>query len=248
MYISNQVSKRNNGSAAKLIGKCYLASIFIEDNESSWSFEEKTRVLENLSLAIYFIKDEARKYNIELELKRGQYGLSGDVKYNGIISTEMFADHSWTEDVIKLLGHTSGNSTVDFIRREYNVEQVVFIIHVNKAGTSYNLSYSNGISPAWHAERAVLFHSYSNGNLTAAATYVHEILHCFGAGELYFPFDLTEERKQIAGIHFPDDIMYRVDYEITRLNIGSYTAYRIGWSDDLDCKFEVFEDYEDEEI
>lgn len=156
----------------------------------------------------------------------------------------MFAKPFWTEDVIKLLGHASGNSAVDYIKRECAVEQVLFIYHVNKMGTSYNLSFYNGISPIWYAERIVLFSKYNNGNSKAAASYVHEILHSFGAGELYFPFNLTEVRRQIAKKHFPDDIMFRVDYEITRLNIGNYTAYRVGWTDKLDKEFEVFEDYD----
>ncbi len=76
---SNHSSRRNNGSAEKLKGKCYLASIFVEDSESRWSYDEKIRVLENVSLAIYFMKENASKYNIELELCRGQYGFNGEV-------------------------------------------------------------------------------------------------------------------------------------------------------------------------
>jgi len=121
---------------------------------------------------------------------------------------------------------------------------VVLIYHVNKLGTSYNLSFYRGVSPVWHAERLVLFTKYENDNPTAAATYVHEILHGFGAGELYFPFDSSERRKDAAKQIFPNDVMLRVDYDITTLDIGEYTAYRIGWIEELDDRFCIFEDYE----
>lgn len=226
------------------MGKCCLSSIFIEDAESSWTFVEKTRVLENLSLAVYFIKDTARKYNVDVEFIMEKYGFNGEVKYEGIIPADMFAHPFWTEEAIKLIGHAGGNSAVDYLKKKYAVEQVLFIYCINKMGPSYNLTFSNGVSPEWHAERIVLFSKYNNGNSLAAASIVHEILHSFGAGELYFPFDMTDKRKEIAGKYFPDDVMFRVDYEIARLNIGSYTAYRIGWIDKTDKDFEIFEDYD----
>jgi hypothetical protein len=55
MLKTNQSSKRNNGSASKLMGSCH-----------PWSFEEKNRVAENLALATDFIKGNAKKYNINL--------------------------------------------------------------------------------------------------------------------------------------------------------------------------------------
>jgi hypothetical protein len=72
--------------------------------------------LGNLSLAIYFIKDAALKYNIKLELMGAENGFNGEVKYNGIVPIDMFVEPFWTEAIIRLLGHSDGNSAVDIIK------------------------------------------------------------------------------------------------------------------------------------
>lgn len=242
MLKSNQSSKRNSGSAAVLKGKCGIINIYIEDNESSWTFEQKTRTFENMSLAIYFIKEAACKYGMDLEISRVEFGYDRAIKYNGIVPTDMFDDPVWTEDVIKSLGYFSSFTAVESLRQRYAVEQVVLVYHINKQGTSYNLSFYKDTSPQWYAERNVIFTRYNSGNPTASGTFVHEILHSFGAGELYFPYDTTDERKQLAQKYFPNDIMSRIDYDISKLDIGRYTAYRIGWIDKLDELYCVFED------
>ena len=41
---------------------------------------------------------------------------------------------------------------------------------------------------------------------------------------------------------FPNDVMYRVDYDISRLSVGAYTAFRVGWLDNLPEAYRSFED------
>ena len=92
------------------------------------------------------------------------------------------------------------------------------------------------------AERMICFTRYPDGRTTAAATYAHEILHLFGAGDLYFPYDRVARRKEMARRAFPDDVMRRVDYDIATLSVGPFTAFRVGWLDELKPEYRVFED------
>jgi hypothetical protein len=241
MLITNQSSKRNNGSASKLIGSCYLLNIYLKDKISSWSFEEKTKVAENLALMTDFIKNNSKKYNINLTIVQGNFGYENDIQYRGVIPVNMFENPQWTEDIFKLIGFSNGNDAVKHIKKRFKADQVVIILHINKMGTSYNLTYYNGINPIYYAERVIMFCKYEDGRPTTPASYVHEILHSFGAGELYFPNDSSDMRKKLAQEYFPDDIMFRVDYEINNLMIGEYTAYRIGWIQILDQRYQVFE-------
>jgi hypothetical protein len=119
---------------------------------------------------------------------------------------------------------------------------VLLLIHVNKKATSYALSYYDNIDPTYTAERVVCFNHYADGRPSAAATYAHEILHGFGAGELYFPFDESDRRKKLGRQMFPDDVMQRVDYDISKVTVGAYTAYRVGWLETLADECKVFED------
>ncbi|MBC8520676.1 MAG: hypothetical protein H8D26_01600 [Methanomicrobia archaeon] len=241
MRKTNQSSKRNNGSASKLIGSCYLLNIYLKDKISSWSFKEKARVTENLALAVNFLENNAKKYNIDLRIK-GNLSHENDIQYPGVIPVNMFENPQWTEDIFELMDYCNGNDAVEHIKKEFKVNQVVIIFHINKKGTSYNLTYSEGINPIYYAERVVMFYKYENAVPTYAASYAHEILHSFGAGELHFPYDSSEERMKIAQEYFSNDVMFRVDYEINNLTIGEYTAYRIGWLQVLNQNYHVFED------
>jgi hypothetical protein len=87
--------------------------------------------------------------------------------------------------------------------------------------------------------------NYTNGRPTAAASCAHEILHLFGMGELYFPYDKDDRRKKIAKRMFPHDIMRRIDYNMAKMKIGTYTACRVGWIGKLDPEHGVFEDPEE---
>ena len=136
----------------------------------------------------------------------------------------------------------SGPALVDHLRRQYGAAQVAFCLHINRAGISYNLAFYDRVRREYAAERMVCFAEYPDGRPTATATYAHELLHLFGAGDLYFPYDQTEERKELAQRYFPSDIMLRVDYDIQQLMVGPFTAFRIGWRDTLDPMWHRLED------
>jgi hypothetical protein len=165
-----------------------------------------------------------------------------DARHHGWVSPEMTADPEWTQRVLADAGKRRPNDFAGYLKKKHAADHVLFVLHVNKPGRSYNLSFSDGISSAYWAERVVCFHRLDNRRPTPAAVYAHEILHGFGAGELYFPFDATNARQRLAGRIFSDDVMYRTDYNIQRLEIGAYTAYRIGWRDTLEQEYHVFED------
>lgn len=242
MPLSNQASKRNKGSASKLEGDCCILNIFVKDEESIWSLDERNRVIESMNAAVDFVMGNAKKYGIKLRILQENYGMENDVEYPGIIPTNMFANPEWTEYLFELLGYSYGNSMVSHIKKKLKVKQVVTVYHINKAGRSYNLTYSLGVDTVYLAERDVLFYMYEDGTPTYSSTYAHEILHSFGAGELYFPFDESDERFRLASKYFPDDVMFRVESDINKLSIGEYTAYRIGWLRKLDKRYRVFED------
>jgi hypothetical protein len=151
-------------------------------------------------------------------------------------------NHVWTENVIR---RSAGSSAVELVKRtkdQHETDNVIICLHVNKPALSYNLAYYDNVDRLYGAERMICFSSYPDGRQTAAATYAHEILHLFGAGDLYFPYDRDDARKDRAARLFPNDVMYRVDYDLNRLDVGAYTAFRVGWTNKLDPRYEVFDD------
>lgn len=236
---SNQSSKRNAGSAAVLSGTALMYQVFVADETSSWSEDEKARVRNNVKESQQFIIGESKRYDITLAFRDENVE---DVLYPGVVPTDTFVDPRWTEEVLRKVNGQSGNELVAALRDMYQVDSVLICLHVNKPGLSYNLAHYDGVEATYAAERMICFTRYPDGRPTAAATYAHEILHVFGAGDLYFPYDKTNRRKEKARRMWPNDVMRRVDYDIRRLNIGAFTAFRVGWSDQLKPDYRGFED------
>ena len=89
-------------------------------------------------------------------------------------------------------------------------------------------------------KESVVIYAGDSSDTSLPATIAHEMLHPFGADDLYFPYDTDTARAELAKEYFPDDIMLRVDPLLSTLTIGAYTAYKVGWTDSLDPKYEVF--------
>ena len=236
---SNHASRRGRGSAAILRGRVLLYHLWAEDDEAAWPDALQADVQKRVRDAVGFLAHWAGRYEIPLTVTEAS---AGRVRSPVPIPTDSFAHPAWTERLVQATGAEDGNRLVADLKQKHQADAVVLVIHVNKACDSYNLTFYKGVGPEWAAERIVCFARYGDGRPTLAASYAHEILHAFGAGELYFPYDRTDERRQRAAHLFPNDIMRRVDPDLERLRIGAFTAYRVGWTEDLAPDLRSFED------
>lgn len=236
---SNQVSKRNAGSASVLTGTCLVYQVFVADKVTSWTESQKESTLRNMDQSLRFIAEQSHRYEVTVAFQQEEPQL---VVFDGVVPTSTFVDPKWTEQVIQSLSRDSANQLVSQLRKQYGADNVLLCLHVNKPALSYNLAHYDGVDDTYAAERMICFTRYPDGRPTAAATYAHEILHLFGAGDLYFPYDSAQQRKEKARQLFPDDVMRRVDYDMSRLNIGPFTAFRVGWLSELKPQYRGFED------
>jgi hypothetical protein len=236
---SNQASKRNAGSASVLAGSCLVYQTFVEDKSSSWTESQKETVLRRMDESLDFIVRESRRYGVTVSFQTDQ---AEEVVFDGEVPRSTFVDPKWTEQIIQLLNQGSGNQLVAELRSQHDVDSVILCLHVNKPALSYNLAHYHGVDDTYLSERMICFTRYPDGRPTASATYAHETLHLFGAGDLYFPYDKGAQRKDRARRMFPDDVMRRVDYDISRLTVGPFSAFRVGWLDELKPQYRAFED------
>ena len=90
-------------------------------------------------------------------------------------------------------------------------------------------------------ESLILYQEYNNGApIPIDAVFSHEILHLYGAWDLYKTYSQTYDRQQLASELYPDDIMLRVDHNLNSLKVEQLTAYLIGWSKTKPENFEWF--------
>lgn len=69
---------------------------------------------------------------------------------------------------------------------------------------------------------------------------IHSFLHLYGAVDLYkTPFRRSIRKIKQANLAFPDDIMSDVyARSLDGLEIGDFTRYMIGWTEELDAEYE----------
>jgi hypothetical protein len=240
---ANQATKRGAGSACMLRGHVVLFELFVQDPVSEWPKDQRQEVNQRVEAAITFLQQQAKRHDRAFTIQR----VSGpDARLREVIPTDPHANPDWSEKAIEAATGLNGQAVVRNLVQERltrrRTTEVAICLHVNRAGISYNLAYYDRVDPIYSAERMICFRTYPDGRATAAASYAHELLHLFGAGDLYFPYDDSNDRLQEAKESFPSDIMFRVDYDIDRLNVGPFTAFRIGWSDSLDPRWKHLED------
>jgi len=121
---------------------------------------------------------------------------------------------------------------IDSIIEKYSADNISFLITTNEIGKSYaSLTLTDDSSN----EFAVIFDSRGDldgiGDRAGSFTYAHEILHLFGAIDLY---TFTDERLELAENYFPEDLMLKHQLAAYYSTISNLDAYLIGWTDFLD--------------
>ena len=236
---ANHASRRNAGSARMLSGVIVFCHVFAEDTDSTWSTEDRRQVMQKWEQATRFLSEQGTRYRRKFEF---QDVIAPSAQLDELIPTNPQKDSGWTRRALAQATDTNAAGVVADYKKQRSADHVLLVFHVNKTARSYNISYYHGVPESLWAERLVCFRNILPERPTPAATYAHEILHGFGAGDLYFPFDQDSDRYLQAKELSPDDIMFRVDRDIEKLEVGRWTAYRVGWLKELDQRFRFMED------
>ena len=220
------------GSAKYLEGRNLLYSLFVDTPQSTWSDEEKEVTLLNLNRAALYIEETAQEYGQETELV---CDWQENEKLTGRAAVDF--DIADDKDFLDRLDQEIGvwvESLVDYeaMMEEYDAEGIALLVFVNNPGTSYAIVYDGMDNP----KESVVFFAGE-----PPAVYAHEILHLFGAHDLYQDAEYTKEITDYLQEAYPSEIMRTVTgrkgeiFEETIVNtVSPVTAYHLGWIDEIE--------------
>ena len=119
------------------------------------------------------------------------------------------------------------------LRDEFNVESVAILFLVNNYYRS-DISIALNTLNTDDVEFAIVSYKYPS-------EIAHNFLHLYGAADLYLtPLRKSERKIKLAAEYFPSDIMQDpYAKNITNLEISDFTKYLIGWTEELDPKYET---------
>lgn len=222
------------GSCAQLEGNVLFMCIFMNDNESSWTYTEMDEFLNEKAVpAMQWIVDMASYYEADLTCTVAYYtepvycsGSYGD--FNAGTNPYILYDAS------DALGYGSLDDMQMHLKELYGVEQVAFMVCIDKPGRCYaSIDQSN--DNYYHTEYCVLFDDAAEFNGLYYACYpstvAHELIHLFGAEDFYADGSLRNGRAALADEWFYNGIMLRTYTDISYNWVDPVTAYAIGWRD-----------------
>ncbi len=238
------------GSCGSIVGKTVLVSIFVSDPASSWNFDKKadfdsyTNLYWRLSDACGWLSQQVSRYSwgradfvwdwynqpyLYYEFRASRYMNGTDNAYSDL------------RDFIR------SNVDLNRIKDYYRADNVIFLAYYNvdkkvrQQCWAWNYDFYN--APGADSEGAleiVWLLDGSWGYPCGAATFAHEMMHCFGAVDLYKASEKVPQRyvdrlKKSRS----KDIMYTIDYSTPNTIKEKFTdldAYYLGllsYADDV---------------
>lgn len=248
-----------------LRGDALLYFIFIDSRTTApWTEFDIQSTIDSVRIAINWLHAQAKKNDIALNIISDFYigeeyttitkNLPSGTVSKSITEPNMRKGitliNSWADGIAKIAGSSlpiqekdglpeiqnprNKERLVAYLRDENNVESVALFFMVNNY-------YKTDISIPMNAmntddvEFAIVSYKYPS-------EIAHNFLHLYGAADMYNTIYRQNTRKiKFLGSEFPDEIMQDpYGKNIWALEISSYTKYLIGWTNDVDYKYETY--------
>lgn len=123
---------------------------------------------------------------------------------------------------------TSLSPYTNYLKQQYNVDGVVYLIHFNL----YGKSTTNQIDERIHEGTDEFVFAFSKTGSTSGQVLIeHEMCHMYGAADYYGAGSLSSTEAAFCREHYATDIMISSS---DCMDIGPATAYALGWLDRFD--------------
>lgn len=209
------------GSAKYLDGDTVLVSIFLDDEDAHWTSSDMELVKSNMKLACEFLKDEGKRYGKDVNLIYDidaypdlEYHYKTDDAFPGSTSTtdEGAAGEAANVLLLNVNQYIHTNINIENIMSKYNVNSVGFLVFIdNETDKATAYSYYLGYDKRYYCEVSFINLRWKKtADDVMPETYAHEILHLFGARDLYCTSEINGVTKEFVDYiydKYPKDIM-----------------------------------------
>ena len=235
-----------------------LYFIFVDSKDTSpWSEYDIRSTIDSISVAIRWLEAQAKQYGISLNIISDYHigeeytTIKKTLPMGSVIKSVTEPNfrkgleelNSWADNIASKAGASFNVSDKDgipeiknpknkerlvaFLRDEKRVESVALLYMVNNYYRN-DISISVNTMNTDDIEFAIVSYKYPS-------IIAHNILHLFGAADLYkTQYRRNEKKILFAEKYFPDDIMQDIyARSLSSLKISDYTKYLIGWNQEL---------------
>lgn len=235
-------AQQKYGSAGLLAWPCVLYSIYLQQPDGpGWTEEEIARSQETLATAADWIGEQAGEYNVSPTLYYGEDLLSVIDYAPGFVGGEESDEgQQFYDDMDEVCGSLRTNELAE----TYGTSNIGFLVFLPVSGCSFTMVHYLEDGGYYFNEYCCLYKDnvfFEPETFDGPAVYAHEILHLFGAPDLYSGSNdlfVSEELVDYVADTWPEEIMYdtyapdgSLEYGTIHKEIGHLTAYRLGLCD-----------------
>lgn len=254
---------RHNNVCKGLKNDVLLYFVFVDTRTTSpWSEFDILTTIDSIQVAARWLESQAERNDITLKIKTDYYigdefatiqrnlprkSVQETLEDQNVIKG-MGSLSRWGDYVSKIIGESlyikekdgipaqkkpsTKERLIAFLRDEYQVESVALLLMLNNY---YRSDISLAINTLHNDDVEFSVVSYKYPSEIA-----HSFLHLYGAADLDESHFRRSARKiKMANQAFPDDIMSDVyARSLKDLEIGDFTRYMIGWTEELDSEYE----------
>lgn len=229
------------GSAGSLEGCTVLVSIYADDAGTSWdesSDEDGEMIydaLDNLRISTGYLTEQAARYGASTAFV-WDWELNPDLYYRAYFDESLVTEYGDMYNVQK--DWIENNIDTRELRNKYRADNVIYLFF-------FNTDFSNQVNPwylgyscssDYYIEFCNIYVRFDDIFVTKPGTYAHEMMHCFGAHDLYYANEfIPPAYVDHLNKNFSSDIMYTVydSKEITN-DFTDLDAYYVGLIDSCD--------------
>jgi hypothetical protein len=235
------------GSATELAGRCVVFQLFV----GPWRPRERARALRAVRVACDWLERQAEAHDVALSLVTEPASLClldpARVPAPALTWADPWRVYRREEDgaareLRKLRPQLEQAVTQRLQELPWQPDSVCVIAHLPHRRVGFALPAANDLQLPSQLEICAC------GRRSRAAVYAHELLHLFGASDLYFPpwrwlsdkgetdagvrdreFRMIVSANHVLAARFGNSIMYQTRSPLERLRVDPLTARAVGW-------------------
>ena len=240
-------SEHDIGSCKTLAEDAAIVVFCTDDDVKSWDKDGVLKTQEQAEWVSQYLRDRGAEYGVELTLPVYVYASneSQEIRFNGTITTG--GEHcDALSSIASNLGFSDKREMHRKIQKDLGMDQIAYIV-------AYSRDENNGNSFAQvKTHRDPNAYDWSDPEYAIICVYedeapmiMHEMLHTFGAQDFYRKeWDMenspvyNEARENLAKTLCPTEVMLNCHLNRDVTEISDFTAYTIGWLDELPEKYD----------
>jgi len=207
-----------------LIGEVYVLTLFVNTLENEWEADEKEYYLEELANSQAWLEEQAESYDQDLRFNNDYFSENEEEIYIKSLSRRNNS-RSTIQKAMEELGYENFEDFLDYTSFDFSRNKLKLIFFVK----SYNRSHAYNYWSNKDVDLAIVYCKSTYGMMTDQYVISHELLHQFGAWDLYKGESQSTENAERAMELYPNSIMINTRFNKSDLEVDELTAWRIGW-------------------